>query len=190
MEINRFVKVFDGFLNDEQNKKFLKFINSKTATPGTIVTDNAGTIKEDHEVRKVEIVPLNVQECPSTTFWYHITKYLTQNIMNNYKEVTGSKYLNPVSIENPQILKYPPGGKYEVHVDHYKTIPRMLSVIVFINDEYEGGDLIIHNPNSTDTEKIEKKRNRCVVFPSNHLYPHAVTPVTKGIRYTMVTWIQ
>ena len=83
----------------------LKFINSKTATPGTIVTDNAGTIKEDHEVRKVEIVPLNVQECPSTTFWYHITKYLTQNIMNNYKEVTGSKYLNPDSIENPQILK-------------------------------------------------------------------------------------
>tara|TARA_R100000773_G_C4199427_1_gene102438 strand:+ start:461 stop:1033 length:573 start_codon:yes stop_codon:yes gene_type:complete len=190
MEIKRFIRIFDGFLNDDQNAKFLKFIKSKTSHPGTIITDEHGTLAENDDVRNVEVIGLDLDSDPATSYWFHITKYLTQNLMNNYKEVTGSKYLNPVSIENPQILKYPPGGKYNVHVDYYKTLPRMLSLILFINDDYEGGDLIMHNSNSTETEKIEKKKNRCVIFPSNHLYPHAVTPVTKGTRYTMVTWIQ
>ena len=35
---------------------------------------------------------------------------------------------------------------------------------------------------------IEKKSNRMIVWPSNFLYPHAVKPVTEGIRYSIVSW--
>ena len=122
MEIKRFIRIFDGFLNDDQNAKFLKFIKSKTSHPGTIITDEHGTLAENDDVRNVEVIGLDLDSDPATSYWFHITKYLTQNLMNNYKGVTGSKYLNPVSIENPQILKYPPGGKYNVHVDYYKTL--------------------------------------------------------------------
>jgi predicted 2-oxoglutarate/Fe(II)-dependent dioxygenase YbiX len=28
------------------------------------------------------------------------------------------------------------------------------------------------------------------LFPSNYLYPHRITPVTQGTRYSIVTWFQ
>ena len=39
--------------------------------------------------------------------------------------------------------------------------------------------------------EFEKKPNHgsCVVFPSNFMYPHEVKEVTKGTRYSVMTWI-
>jgi hypothetical protein len=34
------------------------------------------------------------------------------------------------------------GGKYEYHIDNYTDYSRSISVIINLNDEYEGGDLI------------------------------------------------
>jgi PKHD-type hydroxylase len=51
--------------------------------------------------------------------------------------------------------------------------------------EYEGGDLqIIIND---DPVCVPKKKNRLIVFPSFRL--HRVTPVTAGMRKTIVGWI-
>ena len=60
--------------------------------------------------------------------------------------------------------------------------------MVFINDNYEGGELVFKYPNSEDTTKIDKKKNRIIIWPSNFLYPHSVFPVTKGERYSVVAW--
>ena len=90
-------------------------------------------------------------------------------------------------LECIQILKYEQGGFYVEHTDHFSGRPRTLSGIYFLNNDYEGGDLIFNLDNKD--YKIEKKPNRFIVWPSNFLYPHRVTPVTKGVRYSVVTWI-
>jgi len=46
----------------------------------------------------------------------------------------------------------------------------------------EGGDFILCG------EKVDLKQGDCVIFPSVFLYPHEVTPVTKGSRYSWVLW--
>ena len=32
-------------------------------------------------------------------------------------------------------------------------------------------------------------KGECMYFPSNFLYPHKVTEVTKGLRYSFVSWV-
>jgi predicted 2-oxoglutarate/Fe(II)-dependent dioxygenase YbiX len=63
-----------------------------------------------------------------------------------------------------------------------KGIPT-LSILGAINDDYEGGELIFW-----ESEKIVLKAGSIMIFPSNFMYPHKVLPVTKGTRYSYVSW--
>jgi PKHD-type hydroxylase len=80
-------------------------------------------------------------------------------------------------------------GHYDWHVDAGKNTdcPRKLSVVLQLSDpsEYEGGELQLMN--GKDPIAIEKKKGFLVAFPSYQL--HRVTPVTSGIRRTLVVWI-
>jgi len=58
-----------------------------------------------------------------------------------------------------------------------------LSIIGVLNDDYEGGELMFHD------KEYETKTGDVVIFPSNFLYPHMVNPVTKGTRYSFVSWV-
>ena len=64
---------------------------------------------------------------------------------------------------------------------------RKMSVVLQLSDpqEYEGGQLQLFT--SKNPTNIEKKRGLIVVFPSWTV--HQVTPVVKGTRQTLVTWV-
>ena len=57
------------------------------------------------------------------------------------------------------------------------------SVLLFLNDDFKGGDFII----SDITYKT--KKGSAIVFPSNFMFPHEVKLVEKGTRYSIVTWL-
>jgi len=79
-------------------------------------------------------------------------------------------------------------GTYKWHQDFGSEGPsRKLSLVLQLSNpnEYEGGELQLLT--SSDPEAIKKQRGLIVVFPSWTL--HQVTPVTKGTRQTLVTWI-
>jgi predicted 2-oxoglutarate/Fe(II)-dependent dioxygenase YbiX len=52
-----------------------------------------------------------------------------------------------------------------------------------LNDDYEGGELVFW-----ESETIKLKAGSIMIFPSNFMYPHKVMPVTKGTRYSYVSW--
>jgi len=87
-----------------------------------------------------------------------------------------------------EFLMYDVKGKYETHVDtfhQHSNETRKLTILVFLNDDFEGGKFYIQNgPQRTYPEQ----RKGCVlIFPS--FMPHGVEPVTKGMRYSIVTWM-
>lgn len=87
-----------------------------------------------------------------------------------------------------EFLMYDIHGKYETHVDtfHQKSNEiRKLTVLAFLNDDFEGGKFYIQNSH----EKFYPQQipGTVLVFPS--FMPHGVEPVTKGIRYSIVTWM-
>ena len=81
------------------------------------------------------------------------------------------------------------GDHYNWHTDlSYGLTPyRKLTVSVQLSDpsEYEGGELQIKDSNEPIT--LNKKLGAVSIFPSYTL--HRVTPITKGVRKSLVVWV-
>lgn len=87
-----------------------------------------------------------------------------------------------------EFLMYEVGGKYEEHMDTFfdhSAETRKITVLAILNDDFEGGKFFIKNGHN----KIYPKQNKgdVIVFPSFLI--HGVEPVTKGKRFTVVTWL-
>lgn len=82
-------------------------------------------------------------------------------------------------------------GHYTWHIDSGATSmnygPRKLSLVLQLSDpsEYEGGNLQVQL--GAEPQTISKDLGLTCVFPSFVL--HRVTPVTSGIRRTLVAWL-
>jgi predicted 2-oxoglutarate/Fe(II)-dependent dioxygenase YbiX len=101
------------------------------------------------------------------------------------------------SSEIPQVLSYGIGGHYCPHIDGRslwiapngdriwrRSTCRDLSIIFYINDEFEGGELIFPNLHI----QIKPKPGMMVCFPSDQNYLHGVVPIKSGMRYSIVSW--
>jgi hypothetical protein len=87
-----------------------------------------------------------------------------------------------------EFLMYDVKGKYETHVDtfhHHSNETRKLTVLVFLNDNFEGGKFYIQTSHKKHYPPQEK--GTVLVFPS--FMPHGVEPITKGVRYSIVSWM-
>ena len=86
--------------------------------------------------------------------------------------------------------KYAENKKMALHCDHIhsmfdgerKGVP-ILSVLGVLNNDYEGGEFYMIE------DKINLSKGDIIVFPSNFMFPHRVEPVTKGTRYSYISWI-
>lgn len=94
-----------------------------------------------------------------------------------------------------QFTEYPAEsqGHYDWHVDVFwetqEFYQRKLSMVVQLSDpgDYEGGELQLDEWKRPDPDLL-KKRGSVIIFPS--FIKHRVTPVTKGIRRSLVAWIE
>jgi len=87
-----------------------------------------------------------------------------------------------------EFLMYDVNGKYETHVDtfhQHSNETRKLTILVFLNDDFEGGKFYIANGH--ERMYPEQKKGTVLIFPS--FMPHGVEPITKGVRYSVVTWM-
>ncbi len=82
------------------------------------------------------------------------------------------------------------GGKFETHTDHNPNCPRHLSIIINLNDNYEGGDLVFTDQQLKEIKRIKLGKGSVIFFPSNFMYPHSIQSITKGTRYSIVAWLQ
>jgi len=84
-------------------------------------------------------------------------------------------YLTPLSIS-----KYHVGKHMGSHVDSYgDDRSPILSVVLYLNDNYEGGELYFKNQDIT----IKPTAGSIVIFPSNSPYYHESKKIKSGIKY-------
>ena len=87
-------------------------------------------------------------------------------------------------IKSLRINRYKEGVGMKKHDDHsHDNEHPILTSIVMLNDDYEGGELIL-----LDDYQVKLKAGEAVVFPSNFMYPHHVKKVTRGTRMTINVW--
>ena len=100
---------------------------------------------------------------------------------------TGTRWLTKFS--PIRFNKYEVGTMMRKHYDHIhsifdgqrKGIP-ILSMLGMLNEDYEGGKFLIRD------KEFKLKQGDMILFPSCFMYPHEVTEVTKGERYSFISW--
>lgn len=80
------------------------------------------------------------------------------------------------------LLKYDVGDYMLSHSD-FDGEAGSITMTLNINDDFEGGDFVFW-----DEYQLPKIKNSLHIFPSCFLYPHKVTKITKGTRYSAITW--
>jgi Rps23 Pro-64 3,4-dihydroxylase Tpa1-like proline 4-hydroxylase len=90
-----------------------------------------------------------------------------------------------------QFTKYGVGDYFNWHKDVIGDIitqkDRYCSMVIQLNNDYEGGNLEIKIPNDNEIIIVEKGVGNLIVFLSD--MEHRVTNITSGNRYTLVNWI-
>lgn len=90
--------------------------------------------------------------------------------------------LNISGKERPKVLKYQTGDFFKFHRDSHPLTPRSISTILYLNDEYSGGEIYFRYFDF----KYKPKFGDFIVFPSNYAYSHESMPITNGTKYAIV----
>jgi prolyl 4-hydroxylase len=94
-----------------------------------------------------------------------------------------------------QLLRYRPGGEYRTHMDALPAEPnqRVLTVLVYLSDDYEGGETSFPHAAITFRGKTGDAllfRNAGADGRPDPLSLHAGLPVTRGAKYLASRWIR
>ena len=193
MEVKRsyltdYIKIIDNVMPQKTLDIFLKICKEqKEFEDGTVVGPKTNPNALIKEIRDTKIWhPRNIGSTVTEAHWTSFLIYKFNHCLNDYKQSV--KTMDTAVVKELQILKYNAGGHYKRHTDHCGKTPRTFSLIYFLNDDFDGGDFMFIDPLSEMEIRIDKLKNRMLIWPSNFMYPHMVKPVTKGIRYSVVAW--
>tara|TARA_B100001996_G_C18631449_1_gene581916 strand:- start:779 stop:1381 length:603 start_codon:yes stop_codon:yes gene_type:complete len=190
-----------------------KKTNYPTTKPPTYVRipsrwfrENAEIIIKEFDNKSITALTYNnnSKARSSEVFLWDIWKLdlsdLQKTIIYKFKEIfieENKKYQFDLdySTINVQYTRYPTGGYYQWHSDddfgvvhkRHQNV-RKLSITSQLNTgEFEGGDLQLQLNYQKEPRTMRFEPGDSVVFPS--FIQHQVTPVTKGIRYSLISWV-
>lgn len=87
--------------------------------------------------------------------------------------------------EAMNFIRYGEGQHFQEHADHGYSYYCTVSLVGYLNDDYEEGGLYFPKLNVN----IKPKAGDVYVFPSTYLFSHRAMPVTSGIKYSVVTML-
>lgn len=82
-------------------------------------------------------------------------------------------------------VKYGPGQHFQEHTDHGFSYNCVVSMVGYVNDNYDGGELYFR----MQDVRVKPKAGDLFVFPSNFMYAHQAMPVHSGTKYSIVTML-
>jgi hypothetical protein len=74
------------------------------------------------------------------------------------------------------------GTHFKVHADHGPAYVTTISIVAYVNEDYEGGELYFPRFDLT----IKPKAGDVVIFPSTYIYEHASNDMIQGTKYSIV----
>jgi predicted 2-oxoglutarate/Fe(II)-dependent dioxygenase YbiX len=82
-------------------------------------------------------------------------------------------------------IRYGKGQHFQEHADHGFSYSATVSLVGYVNDDYEGGNLYFPKLNLD----IKPKAGDLYIFPSTYLFSHRAMPVESGMKFSIVTML-
>jgi len=182
-QLTDYIQVFENIVPNELCDAILKEFKVEEEWVKTVVS--GGDVRSD--IRSAETIVISLPYVIKVNS--AVRKQLDLDIFNSAATAI-KKYNEKFPLAKIQedsgyeLLRYKEGQFYTEHTDSFKDRPRAVSCSFALNDDYEGGEWAFFN-----REKVIKvPKGAAVLFPSNFMYPHEIMPVTKGTRYSVITW--
>lgn len=112
---------------------------------------------------------------------FYTLLYATSVGYNRYFEIDEPVFFN----EGLNVLKYQTGQEYGAHYDGGSSTGRTIAAILYLNDDYEGGEIEFVNFGI----KMKPTKGTLILFPATFPYRHIAHPVISGTKYAIVTWL-
>lgn len=108
---------------------------------------------------------------------------LIEDAMKDYALENGHVGLEMQSFT---LVKYLEGGFFLEHIDGGADSNRKVSMVVYLNDDYEGGEISFTKHNLT----FKPTKNSVYIFPSSGNFHHEAKPVLSGNKYIITSfWV-
>jgi Rps23 Pro-64 3,4-dihydroxylase Tpa1-like proline 4-hydroxylase len=109
-----------------------------------------------------------------------------QSFIDNTVDPIVDKYAKDNNIsffkKDYQLVRYTEGQFFKEHTDATEEFPRKVSVLLYLNDDYSGGEIIFTRFGMS----IKPKKNTLILFPSSENFSHLAEPVKSGTKYVVV----
>jgi len=181
--LDDYIVVFDNIISDELSDRILEEYGNSIYWQDGLV----GTGVIDKNYRDVDIVGMSFPQIIQENF--AVRKQLDNDVfecanlaIRKYNEKFPEARIQQDS--GYELLRYNTGQKYEQHTDSFRERNRAVSCSFMLNDDYLGGEFAFFNRKL----KYKLPKGSVLMFPSNFMYPHEIMPVTKGTRYSIITW--
>jgi predicted 2-oxoglutarate/Fe(II)-dependent dioxygenase YbiX len=180
--LDNFIQVFNDILAPDVCDRVINEYAPTDEWEDALIENN----RLDKNYRRVSLIPISTQRIIANN--KEVRTALDADIFQGAAKVI-AKYNQLVVCDVKRdtgydLLRYQTGGFYKVHTDSATDTMRTLSCSFILNDDYEGGGWEFFNGEI----KLNPPKGSAIVFPSNFLYPHAITPVIAGTRFSIVTW--
>ena len=189
--IEHYIFKKENFLDQKDCNNYIKELNVNDWTKHDWYYPDTGLLKKPSGNNEPENIQSKDFSDKVATINQVIIKKLQSAILEYVQSLNFNWYEGWNGYSGLKFIRYQPNQTMKNHCDHIHSLfdgetrgVPILSIIGVLNDDYEGGELIM-----LEDKKIDTKAGELLIFPSNFLYPHKITPVTKGVRYSYVSWV-
>lgn len=184
--LKKFIHVIDNVFSEELCDKILNEYRECEHWQNAQIGDKNNPVNTD--VRNCKIISISSQEI--INYNHDFRKQLDNEIFGSvsyavakYSEIHPDFFIDVDT--GYELLRYDEGNFYKKHTDSFKEQQRSISCSIQLNDNYDGGEFVFFGGEVV----IKAPAGSAVLFPSNFMFPHEIMAVTKGTRYSIITWL-
>lgn len=185
------INVYSNAITKANCDKYIEVLESTLSGPGPFDWSQARVVSSDSadfsarnardfKIKKNALGPRN----NDTADLYDMHEEIFQAVrscVDDYGRLWG---VGIQSYEAFNFVKYEGAGThFKIHADHGPTYVTTISIVVYLNDDYVGGEIWFPR---MDNLSIKPKAGDIVVFPSTYIYEHASQDMISGTKYAVV----
>lgn len=174
-DANRYISILESNLSNDKKYKWSDATVTNSPTPIKKARDCV-----DFKYKQENLGPRDQHNAELIDLHQEIYEKL-KFCIDDYAKYWG---ISVVYYEAFNFVKYEgEGTHFNIHADHGPAYNCTVSAVIYINDDYEGGEIRFPR---LDGYTHKPKVGDIAIFPSNYIYEHASLPMKTGTKYCVV----
>lgn len=177
-----YIRVYHNAIPDDLCDRIIKEFDTPVDMEPGKFGESGGEIRP--QLRNCLVSPITYQKNPTEirlsldNELYSCLATAMNTYMSEFQHVTIQRDTGSV------LVKYQQGQFFNEHTDASANSQKTISCVAYANDDFTGGEFSFFDK----TYFPEMRKGSLILFPATFMYPHAVSTVTSGNRYSIINW--